>query len=1251
MRIEQIVLQNLTSIEGKQTIDFTAEPLRSAGLFAITGDTGAGKSTILDAICLALYNKAPRFEAAEQIRKENLLQMENKAQQISGRNVAGILRRGQKQGLATVTFSTPDGARYEASWSVRVKRGGAYDSPERTLRQLAPKKETVEKGLIQQRIDAATGLTYEQFTRTVILAQNSFANFLTAKAGDKAVLLEKLTGTEVYGTISRQIFELTKLSEAEVARLENQMEGMLHDRLEPEMLQEMEERQSLLATQQQQQQAQATLITRQLDWLKRYEASKELVRRQEDALTEATKACVAMRADELRLQRYDDLLPMQPLFQEIMMRRADMEKSKTLEAKNTAAREQSRRALEEITTRLDTACERTADAEKQLQLRSSAINRGHALNGEMTVAGNQLKRAEQQLEEATQALSNRQSGLLTKQETLEGVLHRIADLQLHQQSLAVHRLMFEKFDLIKDKLSMLYSETQRNAESHRKQAALTKRRAELRQQGERAEQEQHENQAKLNALKSELLIHQQTNRGHDSARLQRAAADGRSRLAALNRAATLWQHISEGYATIADKQAAQKREQTELARKQLEATKMEQEIAALQEAYDRIHTTYTLSQSENFVRLRQHLKEGTACPVCGATHHPYHTETERELGELLTNLSQEYNDMQQHLESRKATYALLREEMAADAARQRADATALLGLQRRQQADVEEWGSCAYLDDSFSDCSATVNREARRMMIQLLIDNTTRAADEAEAELTAFNFHQQHINRLNEEIATLDGTMADNRTYLDKLRTEAQITAASAEDLQQVINVSDKACSELYTDLDEMVTLSGWFTEWRNNADGLRLRLTNLHRDWNVTCTTLDEAQRSADLLSEELKAAEGAVEEARRNLSAMRDSRDASRESLARMEEELRRLFGQSSPQEEADHLGLAIQKAREAEAAVRKEFEIQQGTQRQLEGQRDNLLHQRLEAQTHQQAKQQELDLLILRFNGNHSPVQFSELEAVFTDPRNWNRLRQQLNQLREAQLLADNNLNRARHELLRLQADPERPEHANEEQRRQLSETLEALSQSMAKQQEELSVIQSRMLSHRSCIERAKSLRKELDAARADREEWLRLDSLFGSADGKKFRTVAQSHTFAYLVAQANHHLRQLSPRYELCHVSGQLTLEVIDRNMFDEHRYVSSLSGGETFVVSLALALGLASLSSTTLSIGSLFIDEGFGNLDRQSLDLVMQTLSNLENVQGRKVGIISHTEQIRSQISPQINLRKVPGAGYSIIKIQ
>ena len=170
MKIEKITVCNLASIEGEFVIDFTAEPLRSAGLFAITGDTGAGKSTLLDAICLALYNRAPRFDDTERVPKDDLLA--DDGTQLSTGDVRNILRRGCKEAHSTVEFSLPDGGRYEARWYVRLKRTGTCDKVSRSLRRLAPHKETVPEKEIQDRITALTGLDYTQFTRTVMLAQN-----------------------------------------------------------------------------------------------------------------------------------------------------------------------------------------------------------------------------------------------------------------------------------------------------------------------------------------------------------------------------------------------------------------------------------------------------------------------------------------------------------------------------------------------------------------------------------------------------------------------------------------------------------------------------------------------------------------------------------------------------------------------------------------------------------------------------------------------------------------------------------------------------------------------------------------------------------------------------------------------------------------------------------------------------------------------------------------------------------------------
>jgi len=124
MKILTIRLKNLTSIEGTFEVDFTAEPLRSAGIFAISGPTGAGKSTILDALCLALYDKTPRFAASG----ENLYLSDVGENQVNQSDVKNILRRGTGEGFAEVDFIGITGRRYRSRWSVRRARSKATGS-------------------------------------------------------------------------------------------------------------------------------------------------------------------------------------------------------------------------------------------------------------------------------------------------------------------------------------------------------------------------------------------------------------------------------------------------------------------------------------------------------------------------------------------------------------------------------------------------------------------------------------------------------------------------------------------------------------------------------------------------------------------------------------------------------------------------------------------------------------------------------------------------------------------------------------------------------------------------------------------------------------------------------------------------------------------------------------------------------------------------------------------------------------------
>jgi exonuclease SbcC len=181
------------------------------------------------------------------------------------------------------------------------------------------------------------------------------------------------------------------------------------------------------------------------------------------------------------------------------------------------------------------------------------------------------------------------------------------------------------------------------------------------------------------------------------------------------------------------------------------------------------------------------------------------------------------------------------------------------------------------------------------------------------------------------------------------------------------------------------------------------------------------------------------------------------------------------------------------------------------------------------------------------------------------------------------------------------------------------------------------------------RTEKLRKEYDDAKRYSTDWKRLCEVFGAAKGQKFRMIAQGYTLDIMLSYANMHLKQLSNRYQLVRTApDSLALMIIDLDMLSERRTVNTLSGGETFLVSLALALALSSLSSNNMSIESLFVDEGFGSLDSDTLRVAMEALEHLQS-QGRKIGVISHLSNMIERIPTQICVQKKRG-GKSIVEI-
>lgn len=259
-------------------------------------------------------------------------------------------------------------------------------------------------------------------------------------------------------------------------------------------------------------------------------------------------------------------------------------------------------------------------------------------------------------------------------------------------------------------------------------------------------------------------------------------------------------------------------------------------------------------------------------------------------------------------------------------------------------------------------------------------------------------------------------------------------------------------------------------------------------------------------------------------------------------------------------------------------------------------------------------------------------------------------QLGELRQRLQAAEKAIEQGR--VLLQEREQRLQQHATQAQADMPVETLEQtfaeLQQQLAAQEQHCAELRARQADDQRRQQAHQALTEQIDQAYRHWQRWARLNALIGSASGDVFRKIAQGYNLDLLLHHANSQLRQLAKRYRLKRGGSALGLLVLDTEMGDELRSVHSLSGGETFLVSLALALGLASMASSTLRIESLFIDEGFGSLDPESLQLAMDALDGLQ-AQGRKVAVISHVQEMHERIPVQIQVRR-QGNGLSDVEV-
>ena len=315
---------------------------------------------------------------------------------------------------------------------------------------------------------------------------------------------------------------------------------------------------------------------------------------------------------------------------------------------------------------------------------------------------------------------------------------------------------------------------------------------------------------------------------------------------------------------------------------------------------------------------------------------------------------------------------------------------------------------------------------------------------------------------------------------------------------------------------------------------------------------------------------------------------------------------------------------------------------------GSHQTMLSQNKTMRENLQEKEKELNLWIEEYNKQleeksiePSLIDRNTIREMLHSAEDWNAIRREKDEKEKAV---------ASTTALYQSAEKAHQQHL-EHQPAQTRDALLAIQQEYQErsQRNELIAANARMQNHQEAVKQLGDKAEALQLVTQEKDDWTAITDAIG-ADGKTLRKIAQCYTLSFLIAHANQEIRKFNSRYELQQVKHSLGIRVIDHDRADDIRDTTSLSGGETFIVSLGLALGLSALSSRNISFENLFIDEGFGTLDPDTLATVIDSLAMLQSSQGKKVGVISHTDTRSERITTQIRIIKNGNSGSSHIEI-
>ena len=1203
MKLLKLTLENLNSFQRKVELDFVENRhLKDASLLAITGPTGSGKTTLLDALCVALYNRTPRLSST------------------GNQNPANLLNQGKTEGFAEIIFEA-NGTRYLSEWRVSRKRNGELNTPKVLLKNCDTEKLISERRSSHSKaIQEILGLDFESFNRSVLLAQGQFAAFLRADIDTRRQILEATTGVDIYDQLRQPLNTKTETVKGEYEKIEvvfNRIPAVTSEELERIQVQLKESETETQSLEEEQKKIQQQIEKEKDRSLLNQQLTDAQARRKQ--LVQEQPEIDRIQSEFDNAERAERINPEAQTFQRA---RQNFECAQSALAETERALENSQSEYDETKETFDRidaqyqsmVAEYAPTMEVYNKARAEEI-RAKTQFDEIDKRKNEVKTVNATIDQLTTDAVSQEKEKAKLEQMIEANQMFLDENLLPVDSDQGFSQAKAHFATLTEKEKIQRSKSKELSEIQSKIALQQHNLDTLKKRLETLGDEKKLADAALTETESQLRDRQD----QGSMETWRAQKETASQLRPLARE---YENVIHRRSET-QKQLDQRHEELNEAKNQVIEFKhtLEIEIKNVELAEARVKQCQAEEKSaliaNQVILLRKgHLHLKKPCPVCGAIEHPWAGKEEPEeeahierAQRALAEATAQLQSQQKHQNTVQEQYTLTEKNQVNLHEQNNELGKQINILDEEITLKTAQWRriypeldpSLEHIDDKIDEAELCVEQ------LQTAMKAHTQASNDQK-------FAIQSLNNQAEKIQSVETDLKGCRDQLQRLTDELNLLN------EEILGIKTKFWDFLPEDFHGEIPQEA-LNQFEERIHAVKTRKECL----------IDERSQ-LDRLSVEIRSTAGQLESENHRKKEL-DS------EIVRYQVEGDRLLAACAEKTGGLTAAEAIQKLEAKIATITKQ---RNNAEEILRKKQEKII----KTQTHKNGAESEaikcnneFDAARDSYQGALANAQFDSIEAHEQACRDGSWLeasKTRLQQYNNEQYMIESKI--AELEMLFAETPFD-------------SCLMESLQDTKSNIAAELGTKAKHIWELRKTLDDMETHRREreeqafvLEQARKEKERWEILQKEIGN---NKLRHFALQRTFDRLIHLTNQQLERVTDRYTL-KVESMKDMVVLDKWNANEERPVETLSGGESFLTSLSLALALSEMSRGRTQLNSLFLDEGFGTLDSETLDIAIAALEGLQ-MQGHSIFLISHIGELTRRIPVRIAVQKM-GNGSSQVRV-